>query len=97
METGDVSDAIQCYMNETGASEADSHEHLKCMIHETWKHMNQEAFNSPLSENFKYVVINLTRSALLFYQHGDGYTLPDHKTKNRIQSLIVQSISVIPK
>ncbi|XP_022897579.1 terpene synthase 10-like [Olea europaea var. sylvestris] len=41
MKRGDVPKTIQCYMNETGASEDEAREHIRSLIRETWKKMNQ--------------------------------------------------------
>jgi hypothetical protein len=41
LERGDVPKSIQCYMNETGASEEYTCEYIKSMISETWKKMNK--------------------------------------------------------
>ncbi|XP_061340873.1 myrcene synthase, chloroplastic-like [Gastrolobium bilobum] len=97
METGDVSKSVQCYMNETGASEADSCEYLQSMICTTWKKMNEEALNSSFSRSFIDIVVNVARMAVCMYQYGDGYTVHDHDTKTRIQSLIMQPIPVTSK
>lgn len=95
MKTGDVPKSIQCYMNETGASEAESQEHIHGMISKTWKKMNEEALTSPFSENFKHCAINMATTALFVYQHGDGFNIQDHDTNTRIKKLIMQPISVI--
>ncbi|KAI5440775.1 hypothetical protein KIW84_010302 [Lathyrus oleraceus] len=40
-EQGDIPKSIQCYMNETGASETEAREHVKSMIITVWKKMNK--------------------------------------------------------
>ncbi|KAF7836506.1 terpene synthase 10-like [Senna tora] len=42
MKRGDVPKAIECYMNEYEGSEEDGREHIKSMMDETWKKMNEE-------------------------------------------------------
>ena len=39
LKRGDVPKSIQCYMNETGASEEDAREYIRCLISATWKKM----------------------------------------------------------
>ncbi|KAJ1390600.1 Terpenoid cyclases/protein prenyltransferase alpha-alpha toroid [Sesbania bispinosa] len=94
---GDVSKSIQCYMNESGASEADSREHLKCMLHTTWKKLNEEARNSPFSKSFIDIAVNLARVSMLFYRNGDGFTIQGDETKSHMLSLIVQPVPIISK
>ncbi|KAK2423870.1 terpene synthase [Trifolium repens] len=89
---GDIPKAIQCYMNETGASEVEAHEHIKSMMCTMWKKMNKEAHNSSFSQSFIDTSINLARMALCIYQHGDGHTIQGPKIQNRILSLIFQPI-----
>ncbi|KAL1300282.1 hypothetical protein HN51_044960 [Arachis hypogaea] len=90
--TGDVPKWIQCYMNETGASEVKAREHIKSLLCITWKKMNREAHNSSLTQRFVETAINLARMSLCMYQHGDGHTIQDPKTQSRIRSLIIQPI-----
>ena len=64
LERGDVPKSVQCYMNETGASEEDACEYIRYLISETWKKMNEERdAASPLSETFIEIVFNLGRMA----------------------------------
>ncbi|XP_061340875.1 myrcene synthase, chloroplastic-like [Gastrolobium bilobum] len=97
VDTGDVTKSIQCHMEETGASEADSREYIKGMIRTTWKKMNEEARNSSFSQSFIDTAIDVARMSLCFYQYGDGYTLPDHDIKSCMLSLIMQPIPVTIK
>ncbi|XP_058751553.1 myrcene synthase, chloroplastic-like isoform X2 [Vicia villosa] len=94
-ETGDIPKSIQCYMNETGASETEAREHVKSVIFTVWKKMNKEAHTSSFSKNFIDTGINLGRMALCMYLHGDGHTIQDPDINNRIMSLIFQSAPII--
>lgn len=42
MERGDTPISIQCYMNDTGVSKEEAREHIKYLIGETWKELNEE-------------------------------------------------------
>ncbi|XP_028771245.1 terpene synthase 10-like [Neltuma alba] len=91
--TGDIPKSVECYMNETGASEADTHKHINSLICETWKKLNEEVSNSSYnSRSFVQVAVNLVRMCLRMYQHGDGHTVQDDETKNRIISLLFKPI-----
>ncbi|KAK7243785.1 hypothetical protein RIF29_38597 [Crotalaria pallida] len=91
-EAGDVPTSVQCYMNETGATEAEACEYVKSLIFTTWKKMNEEARNSSLPESFIDTAINPARMALCMYQHGDGHTIQGPEIKSRILSFIFRPI-----
>ncbi|XP_054817777.1 myrcene synthase, chloroplastic-like [Prosopis cineraria] len=91
-ETGDIPKSIECYMNETGSSEADARKYINSIIFETWKKMNKEASNSSYSNSFIQVAMNFGRMSLCMYQHGDGHTIQDPETMSRIISLLFQPV-----
>ncbi|KAK7853612.1 myrcene synthase [Quercus suber] len=93
LKRGDVPKSIQCYMNETGASEEEAREHIRFLISATWKKMNEDrAASSPFSETFIEIALNLARMAQCMYQHGDGHGAGNHETKDRVFSLLIQPI-----
>ncbi|KAH7538413.1 hypothetical protein FEM48_Zijuj03G0196800 [Ziziphus jujuba var. spinosa] len=61
IKRGDVPKIIQCYIKETGASEADAREHIRAM--------------------------HLGRTAQYMYLSGDGHSIEEAETKDRILSL----------
>ena len=94
---GDDLKSIQCYMNETGASKASAQEHIKSLLLLTWKKMNKEAHNSSLPQSFKESAINLARTGVFMYQHGDGHSIQDLQIKSRILSLAIQPIPLVKR
>nr|BBO53754.1 putative (R)-limonene synthase [Scoparia dulcis] len=94
MERGDVPKSIQCYMNETGASEMEAREHIKSLICETWKEMNKERMRNdcPFSEAFVESAVGLGRMAQYMYEHGDGHGIQNSQIKQRISSLLFDPI-----
>ncbi|WCJ31656.1 Myrcene synthase chloroplastic [Euphorbia peplus] len=93
MKRGDVPKSIQCYMNESGASEEKAREYIHHLIGETWKKMNEEQHkNSPFSKTYIGIAMNLARMAQCMYQHGDGHGIQDYETKDRVLSLLVQPL-----
>ena len=93
MARGDNPKAIQCYMNDTGASEEVAREYINSLVHETWKALNGEMLKSyPFSEPFLSANANLGRTAQCFYQHGDGHGVPVPWTKDHLISLLVEPI-----
>ena len=92
--TGDIPKAVECYMNETGASEADACIYIYSLICENWKRLNKEASNiSYNSWNFIRVAINFVRMSFCMYRHGDAHTIQDEGAMNWIKQLIFQPIA----
>lgn len=93
MERGDVPKSIQCYMNETGASEDESRKHIRFLICETWKKINKgRGANCPFSQTFIEIAVNLARMAQYMYQYGDGHGIQNRETKDRILALLFEPI-----
>ncbi|KAF8408702.1 hypothetical protein HHK36_004766 [Tetracentron sinense] len=62
LKRGDVPKSIQCYMNETSASEEEAREHIRGLISDTWKKMNEDRVaDSPFSQTFIGIAMNLAR------------------------------------
>ncbi|XLR39232.1 hypothetical protein S83_023892 [Arachis hypogaea] len=91
-ETGDAPSSIQCYMNKSGASEAEACEHVRSIINTLWKNINKEAHHSSLSQDFIDTILGLTKMVLAMYDHGDYHTFQDSEAKSGILSLISQPI-----
>ncbi|KAK1278316.1 hypothetical protein QJS04_geneDACA023365 [Acorus gramineus] len=73
LERGDVIKAIECYMLEKGVSEEVAVEHVRGLISEAWKKMNEEYIApSPFDREFVEVGINITRMSQCMYQYGNG-------------------------
>ncbi|KAM4076882.1 hypothetical protein ACJW30_12G098300 [Castanea mollissima] len=93
IKRGDVPKSIQCYMNETGASEEDAREYVRCMISATLKKMNEvRVASSPFSQTYIDISFNVARMAQFMYQHGDGHGAGNHETEAHILSLLIQFI-----
>ncbi|KAG6701058.1 hypothetical protein I3842_08G145300 [Carya illinoinensis] len=93
LKRGDIPKSIQCYMNETGASEKDAREHIRYLISEAWKKMNEErATSSSFSQAFVEYAMNLARTAQCIYQYGDGHGIQDRETRDKVLSLIINPI-----
>ncbi|MED6184409.1 hypothetical protein PIB30_047225 [Stylosanthes scabra] len=92
-EKGDTLKLIQCYTNETGASEDNTRAHIKSILSSTWKKLNKEACNSSLPQIFIDMAMNIARMTMCVYNHEDGHTMQDSHMKTRVLSLIVHPIS----
>ncbi|RAL53095.1 hypothetical protein DM860_016330 [Cuscuta australis] len=91
MERGDIPKAVQCRMNDTACREDEAREFIRGLVEENWKKMNGCALvggnSSHFPRDFVTTVLNLPRTCLLFYRHGDGYGRPEGTTKQHISSL----------
>nr|WNI01951.1 terpene synthase [Psidium guajava] len=92
---GDNFKAMECYMNETGASEEATREHVRKLVHETWKKMNRDVFEDypfPGFGPFLGACLNLARASQCFYQYGDGHGLPDNETKDHLVTALFEPV-----
>ncbi|KAE8692736.1 Isoprene synthase [Hibiscus syriacus] len=95
LERGESANSIACYMKETGCSEAVARQHVIDLIDDCWKKMNRFRIDgSPFAKELLETSINLGRISQCTYQHGDAHGCPDNQSKNRVQSLIVDPISI---
>ncbi|CAI0550275.1 unnamed protein product [Linum tenue] len=100
---GETVNDISCYMNETGVSEEHAREHMKYLIDEAWKNMNEGLLlitkheYSPMndhvfSKSFLQSTINLARISHYTYHTGDSHGAPDAGSKKRVMSLLMNPI-----
>ncbi|GMI65487.1 terpene synthase 21 [Hibiscus trionum] len=97
-EKGHGASAVECYMREHGASEEAACSELKKQVDNAWKDISHEMI---FSETSKLVpisvlirVLNLTRGCEFMYTAGDGYTHVGKTTKDGINSLLIDPISI---
>uniref|UniRef100_A0A7N0V788 Terpene synthase metal-binding domain-containing protein n=1 Tax=Kalanchoe fedtschenkoi TaxID=63787 RepID=A0A7N0V788_KALFE len=94
MARGDTPKAIQCYMNDTGASEEAAREHVESLVREAWKKLNKCVMEErTLSTAAVERLLNLVRAGHCFYQHGDGHGVQDRETKQLMSHLLFDPIS----
>ncbi|KAK5784240.1 hypothetical protein PVK06_038762 [Gossypium arboreum] len=94
LERGKSVNAIICYMNETGCSEAMARQHMSDLIEDYWQKLNKcYVDGSPFSKHYIETAINLARISQCIYQHGDAHGSPDNLFKNQARLLIVEPIS----
>ncbi|KAL1194647.1 Terpenoid synthase 3 [Cardamine amara subsp. amara] len=90
---GDTMKSVQCHMNETGASEAESRASIRRMIGVAWDDLNLEKRSCRLHQGFIEAAANLGRVAQCVYQYGDGHGCPDKaKTVDHVRSLLVHPV-----
>ncbi|KAG8368252.1 hypothetical protein BUALT_Bualt15G0026000 [Buddleja alternifolia] len=88
--------AVDCYMNENGASKEEAFAEFKKQIKKAWKDINQECLQPTAVRGTILVrALNFARLMELTYGHGeDAYTNSKNKTKGYIQYLFVEPVSV---
>nr|ATY48638.1 bornyl diphosphate synthase [Phyla dulcis] len=92
-ERGDVPKAIECYMNESGASREEAREHVKFMIWEAWKKINKELLsNASFPQFFLRNAADLGRAGQFMYQHGDGFGVNPHHHKEDVSTLFFEPL-----
>ncbi|KAH7666205.1 (-)-alpha-terpineol synthase protein [Dioscorea alata] len=91
---GDLNKSIQCYMHEKGVAETIAREHIQDLIRETWKELNTKIFtmSSPFDVSLNNLAMNIAHTGHFMYDHGDGFGIPQHKTKDRVISLVIKPI-----
>ncbi|KAG8370954.1 hypothetical protein BUALT_Bualt13G0036900 [Buddleja alternifolia] len=93
MERGDLRKAVQCYMNETGASDKDAQEYIWSLVREAWKKINGESVaNSPFSQAFITSLVNAGRMTHYTYKYGDGHGVQPSNVKDEIKDLLFHHI-----
>ncbi|KAK8527240.1 hypothetical protein V6N12_054462 [Hibiscus sabdariffa] len=97
-ERGHCVSAVECYMREHRVLEEEACNELKKQMDNAWKDINHEMIFSETSKNVPMSVLtrvlNLTRGTEFMYKVGDGYTHVEKTTKEGINSLLIDSISV---
>ncbi|KAD3641182.1 hypothetical protein E3N88_30406 [Mikania micrantha] len=89
-ERGHVASSVECYRNETGASEKEACEYILKQVEDAWKVINQESLR-PTEVPFPLLMpaINLARMADVLYDVGDGFTHAGKEIINHIKSLFL--------
>lgn len=95
MARGDNLKAVQCYMNDTGASEQVARKYVDNLVHEAWKILNRDLLgNYPFGQAFLAANPNMARTGQTFYQYGDGHGNPQHWTKDHLKSLLFEPFTL---
>nr|QBA83623.1 terpene synthase [Mentha x piperita] len=93
VKRGDVPKSVECYMNdEKNASEQEARAHVRSIIKNTWKTMNEEMMTSTNSQFSKYFVeaaANLGRMSLCIYQDEcDGFGMQHSRVNKMLRGLL---------
>ncbi|XP_052178610.1 (-)-germacrene D synthase-like isoform X1 [Diospyros lotus] len=92
-ERGHVASAVECYMEQYGASEEEAVVELKKQVGEAWKDINAEMLQpTKVAMPLLVRVLNLARVTNVMYSHGDGYTDSVTNLKDIITSLFIQAV-----
>ncbi|KAE9457780.1 hypothetical protein C3L33_10322, partial [Rhododendron williamsianum] len=91
---GDVAKSIQCYMNERSVTEEQARDHIKGIVRESWRKLNETIAQNSHPTPMISMSLNMARTAQCIYQHGDGIGTSLGVTKYRLTSLIVDPIPI---
>lgn len=91
---GDVTKSIQCYMNERSVTEEQARDHIKGLVLESWRKLNETIAQNSHPTPMISMSLNMARTAQCIYQHGDGIGTSFGVTKDRLTSLIVDPIPI---
>ncbi|XP_058220233.1 probable terpene synthase 9 isoform X1 [Rhododendron vialii] len=91
---GDVAKSIQCYMNERSVTEEQARDHIKGLVLESWRKLNETIAQNSHPTPMISMSLNMARTAHCIYQHGDGIGTSFGVTKDRLTSLIVDPIPI---
>ncbi|XP_074298487.1 alpha-farnesene synthase-like [Silene latifolia] len=95
LERGDSPSSILCYMVEAKATEEMARLHVKKMISDTWKNINEELLSaSSNQQSYVNLVINIARVFQFVYREGDGFSVPDKDTRKQIKSILIEPLQL---
>ncbi|KAK9151983.1 hypothetical protein Syun_010292 [Stephania yunnanensis] len=93
-ERGHVASAVECYMNQYGATEKEAEDELNRQIEEAWKDLNKGILKPTAFPMLLLMrTFNLSRMINVLHKHEDGYTHSSKKTKRYITMLFINPIS----
>ncbi|KMS95949.1 hypothetical protein BVRB_003570 [Beta vulgaris subsp. vulgaris] len=92
-ERGETTNALSCYVKQTGVSLEDARKHMRKLIHKCWKKLNkiQVKNETPFSIDFIENAMNLARTSQWAYQYGDAHGSPE-LIKKQILSMLVDPL-----
>ncbi|KAL1823095.1 hypothetical protein ACET3Z_009873 [Daucus carota] len=95
-KSGETANSVTSYMYHNGVSEDVAREHIKNLIDDAWKQMNEArvSLEPQFSTSFTEAAINLARLSHSAYGSGDDHRIPDKKAKKQIFSLLMEPFPV---
>ncbi|KAH6794766.1 hypothetical protein C2S52_005243 [Perilla frutescens var. hirtella] len=89
---GDVPKSIQCYMNDNNASEEEARRHIRWLIAETWKKINEEVWSvdSPFCKDFIACAADMGRMAQFMYHNGDGHGIQNPQIHQQMTDILFE-------
>nr|AAG31435.1 limonene synthase [Perilla frutescens var. hirtella] len=89
---GDVPKSIQCYMNDNNASEEEARRHVRWLIAETWKKINEEVWSadSPFCKDFIACAADMGRMAQFMYHNGDGHGIQNPQIHQQMTDILFE-------
>uniref|UniRef100_A0A7N0REC0 Uncharacterized protein n=1 Tax=Kalanchoe fedtschenkoi TaxID=63787 RepID=A0A7N0REC0_KALFE len=87
--------SVECYVNQYGVSEEETYKEFNKLVSLAWKDMNEECLK-PTKVPFKAleVILNIARSAEVFYTDEDPLTISHKLIKKEITALLVDPVPI---
>ncbi|XVF07395.1 hypothetical protein REPUB_Repub06bG0135200 [Reevesia pubescens] len=93
MEKEKTTNSIQCYMIQEGVSQEEARDHLKGLISDSLKKLNNcIADNHSLPIAFANAALSMTRCVQLMYQFGDWFAIQTKENKDCVTSSLFNPI-----
>ncbi|KAL4273995.1 hypothetical protein GQ457_13G002770 [Hibiscus cannabinus] len=90
---GHVASAIECYVNQYGATEEEAVKEFGERITNAWKEINEEClYPTTVPMPLLTRILNLARVIDVVYKDGDGYTNAGTILKDFVASLLIDSV-----
>ncbi|KAK9133655.1 hypothetical protein Scep_013183 [Stephania cephalantha] len=93
---GHVASAVECYMEEYGASEQEACREFSKMIEEAWKDVNEGCYapsTTSVPRPLLMRIVNFTRMLFLIYNYDeDSYTHSETRLKENVELLFINPV-----
>ncbi|KAK9152042.1 hypothetical protein Syun_010351 [Stephania yunnanensis] len=93
---GHVASAVECYMEEYGASEQEACREFSKMIEEAWKDVNEGCYapsTTSVPRPLLMRIVNFTRMLFLIYKYDeDSYTHSETRLKENVELLFINPV-----
>ncbi|KAI3456995.1 hypothetical protein Pfo_013658, partial [Paulownia fortunei] len=87
--------AVQCYMNQNGASDKEAFAEFQELVRKAWKDINQECLQpTTVSLPILMNVVNVARVINLLYVDEDGYANSKSKMKDIVNCVLIEPVTI---
>ncbi|KAK9133649.1 hypothetical protein Scep_013177 [Stephania cephalantha] len=94
-QEGHVASAVECYMEEYGASEQEACREFSKMIEEAWKDVNEGCYapsTTSVPRPLLMRIVNFTRMLFLIYKYDEDSTHSETRLKENVELLFINPV-----